>query len=661
MWSDNESDVDLLQYRYLASAVTRIATDRDLTPSTVGLFGDWGSGKSTLLRMVEEQLKKKDAVLCLTFNGWLFEGYDDAKTVLMGAVLDGIEEMIASKESVPEKAQGLLKKLAARVNWLHLIAMAGAGAATTFLGYPEAAPGAAAVAGKATKPEAPKKEHEQKALSAEDVEKIARAAPDGADNVRRSIRDFRRDFETLLSEAGIKTLVVFIDDLDRCTPDTIIETLEAIKLFLFVQGSAFVLAVDPRIVQYAVRMRFPELPGEEAQVGRDYLEKLIQFPVSVPPLSAAEIESYMNLLFAKKRLARADFQTTCEHIEAFRAKDVADHAFDVSVCRELLKGRAVPGTLEEDFDLVLQIAPVLTRGLSGSPRRTKRFLNALLFRLGLAEDRGLALARPVLAKLMLLEYFRDEYFRQLARLQAEQSGRPSELVTAEEHLRRVAAATEDTQPAEEGDTAPRKASDARSKVKPAKEVKAPPAAMPPEVETWLGDPWMEEWLRSDPPMRDVNLQPYFYIAREKVGDLDSPLRLSPHAVEVLKRLMEGGVSQNLALNETKNLAEADATGIFQHLSQRIRKAQTLDATSMQPLLFKLMQYRPELVPQLIALYALLPETKITLGTPSTFWQAVKGSGHDAAASTLLRRWASSQRTTLAGAAKQVVKRAEEQK
>src|SRR5712691_1305748 len=111
MWSDNESDVDLLQYRYLASAVTRIVTNRVLTPSTVGLFGDWGSGKSTLIKMVEEQLKGKDGVLCLTFNGWLFEGYDDAKTALMGAILDRIEELIGSKEGVSEKAQGLLKKL----------------------------------------------------------------------------------------------------------------------------------------------------------------------------------------------------------------------------------------------------------------------------------------------------------------------------------------------------------------------------------------------------------------------------------------------------------------------------------------------------------------------------------------------------------------------
>ena len=53
-------------------------------------------------------------------------------------------------------------------------------------------------------------------------------------------------------------------------------------------------------MKYAVRRRFPELPGERAEVGRDYLEKLVQFPVRIPPLGRAEMETYINLLFAEK-------------------------------------------------------------------------------------------------------------------------------------------------------------------------------------------------------------------------------------------------------------------------------------------------------------------------------------------------------------------------
>lgn len=74
---------------------------------------------------------------------------------------------------------------------------------------------------------------------------------------------FREDFEALLEEADIDRLVVLIDDLDRCLPPTIIQTLEAIKLFLSVGNVAFVIGADERLVQYAVRERFPELPGDQ--------------------------------------------------------------------------------------------------------------------------------------------------------------------------------------------------------------------------------------------------------------------------------------------------------------------------------------------------------------------------------------------------------------
>lgn len=112
-------------------------------------------------------------------------------------------------------------------------------------------------------------------MTVEDVSDFLKS--DRAQTVRRTIREFRKDFAELLKEIKIKRLVVLIDDLDRCMPDTIIETLEAIKLFLFVPHTAFVLGADERLVRYAVRRRFPELPGEKAEVGRDYLENWCSF------------------------------------------------------------------------------------------------------------------------------------------------------------------------------------------------------------------------------------------------------------------------------------------------------------------------------------------------------------------------------------------------
>ena len=105
------------------------------------------------------------------------------------------------------------------------------------------------------------------------------------------VRTFRKEFATLLSQANIESLVVLIDDLDRCSPDRIVENLEAVKLFLAVKNTAFVIGADRRIVEHAIRSRYARPAsgeGDEArrasalaaedQLVRDYLEKLVQVP-----------------------------------------------------------------------------------------------------------------------------------------------------------------------------------------------------------------------------------------------------------------------------------------------------------------------------------------------------------------------------------------------
>src|SRR4029077_14264055 len=72
-----------------------------------------------------------------------------------------------------------------------------------------------------------------------------------AKNVPEEISEFRKAFDRLLKDAGIKQLVVLGDDLDRCLPDIAIETLEAIRLFVFTSGTAFVVAADEAMIEYA--------------------------------------------------------------------------------------------------------------------------------------------------------------------------------------------------------------------------------------------------------------------------------------------------------------------------------------------------------------------------------------------------------------------------
>jgi len=79
MWSDNETPIDFLGFQHWSRARLSIVQEDHLLPATIGVYGDWGSGKSSLLRMVGEAIQRDEKHFVLSFNGWLFEGYEDAQ------------------------------------------------------------------------------------------------------------------------------------------------------------------------------------------------------------------------------------------------------------------------------------------------------------------------------------------------------------------------------------------------------------------------------------------------------------------------------------------------------------------------------------------------------------------------------------------------------
>ena len=56
MWPDKEANIDYLNFRYLVDLIVEIVMNRELTPSTIGLYGDWGSGKSSLMKLEQDRI-----------------------------------------------------------------------------------------------------------------------------------------------------------------------------------------------------------------------------------------------------------------------------------------------------------------------------------------------------------------------------------------------------------------------------------------------------------------------------------------------------------------------------------------------------------------------------------------------------------------------------
>jgi len=627
MWSDNESDVDLLRAVPIARAVVRLVTRKELLPTSIGVYGDWGSGKSTVLKMVLRDLKKNERVIPIWFNGWLFEGYQDARSALMGSILDSLKDRIRRDKGRFRKTAKKIEALAKRIDVIQAGGVVVRYGLPIALGLPHLTLAtAAADTFKALK-------ESGKNVELDELRKLIKDAPASAD-VRESVSAFRVEFAELLNELDVDAVVVIIDDLDRCLPPTIIETLEAIKLFLFVPQTAFVVGADERLIRHAVRLRFPELPGPEAEVGRDYLEKLIQIPVTIPQLSATEIESYLSLLFVQKHVDEATLGAVLEKIATERAAEVSRPTFDAALLQTVTGGVTIDPALSADLGLARQIALVLTPGLSGSPRRAKRFLNVVLLRLAMAEDRGLTLRRQVLAKLLVLEYIRPLHFRDLARVQAE-DGRPVSLGIIERRSREMAPTSS---PAEQG-VAPTDSGE----------------PTPGELDAWLADPWIRSWLASEPALADEDLRPYFHVARPRDLRLDSfGPALSPAAEDVLTGLLsEEEVAVKHATTSLLGLDGADASAVFDRLVLRMERSEKARAEALQKRLVEVATAVPALIPSLIQVFKTLPN--VPLSIPMQLVQLPK-SAADAALRSLISGWADQKTTSLARSAANALKR-----
>jgi predicted KAP-like P-loop ATPase len=94
---DNETRVDLLNNEAIARTIVELLRKRPEQPITVGVHGDWGAGKSSVLEMIEAALETDKHVLCLKFNGWRFQGFEDAKIALLEGIVTGLIDDLRSR------------------------------------------------------------------------------------------------------------------------------------------------------------------------------------------------------------------------------------------------------------------------------------------------------------------------------------------------------------------------------------------------------------------------------------------------------------------------------------------------------------------------------------------------------------------------------------
>jgi ATPase subunit of ABC transporter with duplicated ATPase domains len=117
MWPDNVTEVDFLGFDVHADLIKELLEDDSMLPITIGLFGDWGSGKSSILEILKTKLESPEkGVACLYFNGWVFEGYDDAKAALLESIIKEFEDSKRFGDKISDNIKDLVKS----VNWMRV-------------------------------------------------------------------------------------------------------------------------------------------------------------------------------------------------------------------------------------------------------------------------------------------------------------------------------------------------------------------------------------------------------------------------------------------------------------------------------------------------------------------------------------------------------------
>jgi hypothetical protein len=106
----------------------------------------------------------------------------------------------------------------------------------------------------------------------------------------------------------IQRIILYIDDLDRCRPERVVEVLEAIHLLLYFPLFIVVVAVDPRWLRHSLTQHYPATLREGGgrlltekdplsalfSTPQDYLEKIFQIPFALRPVEKGGYQNLVN-------------------------------------------------------------------------------------------------------------------------------------------------------------------------------------------------------------------------------------------------------------------------------------------------------------------------------------------------------------------------------
>lgn len=555
MWHDVETTEDLLNFTIVADTAAQLVQESAGQPLSIGVSGNWGTGKSSLVKMIGASLKKADAdagkYVILEFNAWLYQGYDDARMALLQSVADKLLAEAETRKTSVKKAAEFLK----RVNWLRVGKLLAPTVSGALIGGTLGGPmgvligaiGGLCKAG--TTPSEEDLEKVKEAYASLQPELVGLLKGKEGKSLPQEIQELRGTFEDLLKSLDV-TLVVLVDDLDRCLPGTAISTLEAMRLLLFLPRTTFIIAADEQMIRGAVRAHFGDVDLSDDLV-TSYFDKLIQVPLRVPRLGITEAKGYLILLLADLAERRGDItkeaRITAETVILEAVRQSWAGGLTRKKMEEAFGDHAAKVSME--IDLADQLASIMVSAdrIAGNPRLIKRFLNNLMIRDAVAKAQGMTIAFDQLVKLQLFDRCAPPAAFECLVKQVAEGGDGKATF-----LRKIEAAL----------------------------AKGESFDMPDP--SW-DEPFVRDWLRLNPRLGDVDLRPLLYLSRDRTLSLASFDELSPEGRALLEGILEANNLMPPLILQLKSVGETEGERILSRIRRRARSNQWDRATLIQAL------------------------------------------------------------------------------
>jgi predicted KAP-like P-loop ATPase len=253
----------ILDFKDYADAIVNMMRG-SIPKFSVGIYGEWGTGKTTLMRIIEEKLKSDNKVLTIWFNAWRYEREDQfAIIALMKTIAYAMGKHPIYKEIKPIIIRGIkifTKSFLAEV-------------ASRYIGE--------------------KGVEEFKTKLLPEMDFLAEVDRDTI--YFDGINKIEMEMAKIMEKYDGSRVIVFIDDLYRCSPKKALEVFESVKVFLGLEGFMYIIGLSHETISKLITAEYQN----SGIKGEQYIRKLIQIPITIPEWNDVDIKELIHNLSTK--------------------------------------------------------------------------------------------------------------------------------------------------------------------------------------------------------------------------------------------------------------------------------------------------------------------------------------------------------------------------